>query len=165
MRRLGSKRWSRIFVRRAQQSRPAERKAVIDRGNVLLRHVPPARLAIMHRIDALHGEYPFAGSRMMRDLLRAEGITIGRLAVATLMRRMCIEALYQRPNQVWAMDITYIPMARGFVCLRAYDGVSDARASLGRYLDCYNTRRPHSSLGTPTPERAYPDHLPQVLAA
>ena len=165
MRRLGSKRWRRIFVRRAQQSRPAERKATIDRGNVLLRHVPPARLAIMHRIDALHGEYPFAGSRMMRDLLRAEGITIGRLAVATLMRRMCIEALYQRPNQVWAMDITYISMARGFVCRRAYDGVSDARASLGRYLGCYNTRRPHSSLRTPTPERADPDHLPQVLAA
>jgi putative transposase len=105
--------------------------------------VPPARLAIMHRIDALHGEHPFAGSRMMRDLLRAEGIMIGHLAVATLMRRMCIKALYRRPsaskpapgpknfpyllrnllvdspNQVWAMDITYIPMARGFVYLAA----------------------------------------------
>jgi putative transposase len=90
---------------------------MIDRGNVLPitrqasllrlsrssvyylpRPVPPARLAIMHRIDALHGEHPFAGSRMMRNLLRAEGITIGRLAVATLMRRMCIEALYRRPS-------------------------------------------------------------------
>ena len=80
---------------------------------------------------------------MRRDLLRAEGIAIGRLAVATLMRRMSIEALYRRPNtskpapghkiypyllrnlvvdrpnQVWAMDITYIPMARGFVYLAA----------------------------------------------
>ena len=88
----------------------------------------------MHRIDALHLEYPFAGSRMLRDLLRAEGVVIGRLAVATLMRRMGIEALYRRPNtsepapghkiypnllgrlvvdrpnQVWAMDITDIPM-------------------------------------------------------
>jgi len=249
----------------------------------LPRPVPPARLAIMHRIDELHLEHPFAGSRMLRDLLRREGITIGRLAVATLMRRMGIEALYRRPstskpapghkiypyllrhlvvdrpNQVWAMDITYIPMARGFVylaavvdwfsrrvlawklsitletefCLdavnealarygkpeifntdqgsqftsvaftgllqaqeiaismdgrgawrdnvfverlwrsvkyeevylRAYDSVGDARASLGRYLDFYNSRRPHSSLGARTPEQAYLDHLPQVLAA
>jgi putative transposase len=109
----------------------------------LPRPAPPVRLAIMHRIDAPHGEHPFAGSRMLRDLLRAEGITIGRLAVATLMRRMCIEALYRRPsvskpapghkiypyllrnlsvdraNQAWAMDITCIPMARGFVYLAA----------------------------------------------
>ena len=109
----------------------------------LPRPVPPARLAIMRRIDELHLEHPFAGSRMLRDLLRREGITIGRLAVATLMRRMGIEALYRRPstskpapghkihpyllrslvvdrpNQVWAMDITYIPMARGFVYLAA----------------------------------------------
>jgi putative transposase len=275
---------------------------MIDRGNVLPltrqasllrlsrssvyylpRPVPPARLAIMRRIDELHLEHPFAGSRMLRDLLRREGITIGRLAVATLMRRMGIEALYRRPNtskpapghkiypyllrnlvvdrpkQVWAMDITYIPMARGFVYLaavvdwfsrrvlawklsitletefcidavrealarhgkpgifntdqgsqftsvaftgllaeqkiaismdgrgawrdnvfverlwrtvkyeevylRAYDSVSDARASLGRYLDFYNSRRPHSSLGARTPEQAYLDHMPQVLAA
>ena len=64
----------------------------------LPRPVAPGRLAIMHRIDALHLDYPFAGSRMLRDLLRTEGITIGRLAVATLMRRMGIEALYRRPN-------------------------------------------------------------------
>jgi putative transposase len=246
------------------------------------RPVPPARLAIMHRIDALHLEHPFAGSRMLRNMLRAEGVVIGRVAVATLMRRMGIEALYRRPctskpapghkiypyllrglvidrpNQVWAMDITYIPMARGFVylavvdwfsrrvlawrlsitletefCLdavqealarhgkpeifntdqgsqftstaftgmlqdqairismdgrgawrdnvfverlwrtvkyeevylRAYDSVSDARASLGRYLAFYNGRRPHSSLGARTPEQAYLDHLPQQMAA
>lgn len=107
------------------------------------RAVPAATLAIMHRIDALHLEHPFAGSRMLRDLLRAEGVASGRVAVATLMRRMGIEALYRRPNtskpapghkvypyllrglvvdrpnQVWAMDITYIPMARGFVYLAA----------------------------------------------
>ena len=64
----------------------------------LPRPVPPARLAIMHRIDVLHLEHPFAGSRMLRDLLRAEGVVIGRVAVATLMRRMGIEALYRRPN-------------------------------------------------------------------
>ena len=97
----------------------------------------------MRRIDELHLDYPFAGSRMLRDLLRGEGIEIGREKVRTMMRRMCIEALYrrpntskpcpghkiypyllrglaiERPNQVWAMDITYIPMARGFVYLAA----------------------------------------------
>src|SRR3984957_10782869 len=105
--------------------------------------VPAAELAIMRRIDELHLAYPFAGSRMLRDLLRGEGIAIGRELVATMMRRMCSEALYRRPNtskpadghkiypyllrglaveranQVWAMDITYIPMARGFVYLAA----------------------------------------------
>ena len=105
--------------------------------------VPEAELAIMRRIDALHLDYPFAGSRMLRDLLRGEGVVIGREMVRTMMRRMCIEALYrrpntskpcpghkiypyllrglavERPNQVWAMDITYIPMARGFVYLAA----------------------------------------------
>jgi putative transposase len=107
------------------------------------RPVPAAELAIMRRIDELHLDYPFAGSRMLRDLLRGEGIAIGRELVATMMRRMSIEALYrrpntskpadghkifpyllrglgvERPNQVWAMDITYIPMARGFVYLAA----------------------------------------------
>ena len=247
------------------------------------RAVPAADLAIMRRIDALHLEYPFAGSRMLRDLLRGEGVVIGRERVATMMRRMGIEALYrrpntskpapghkiypyllrglavERPNQVWAMDITYIPMARGFVylaavvdwfsrrvlawrlsitmevdfCLdaveealarhgrpeifntdqgsqftsaaftgllaqngiqismdgrgswrdnvfverlwrsvkyeevylRAYDSVGEARASLGRYLDFYNRRRPHSSLDARTPEQAYFAHLPQHVAA
>ena len=107
------------------------------------RPVPLAELAIMRRIDELHLDYPFAGSRMLRDLLRAEGVSIGRTLVTTMMRRMGIEALYRRPNtskpepghkifpyllrglkidrpnQVWAMDITYIPMARGFVYLAA----------------------------------------------
>jgi putative transposase len=105
--------------------------------------VPPAELAIMRRIDELHLDYPFAGSRMLRDLLRGEGIAIGRDQVATMMRRMAIEAVYrrphtskpadghkvfpyllrgmaiERPNQAWAMDITYIPMAHGFVYLAA----------------------------------------------
>jgi putative transposase len=107
------------------------------------RPVPAAELAIMRRMDELHLDYPFAGSRMLRDLLRGEGVAIGRELVATMMRRMRIEAIYrkpntskaalghkiypyllrglkiERPNQVWAMDITYIPMARGFVYLAA----------------------------------------------
>src|SRR6266446_4911003 len=115
----------------------------ISRSSVyyLPRLVPDADLAIMRRLDQLHLEFPFAGSRMLRDLLTAEGCKIGRRHVKTLMRRMGIEALYRRPrttkpepghkiypyllrgveitrpNQVWAMDITYIPMARGFVYL------------------------------------------------
>ena len=115
----------------------------VSRSSVyyLPRAVPEADLAIMRRLDRLHLEFPFAGSRMLRGLLAAEGSKIGRRHVKTLMRRMGIEALYRRPrttkpepghkiypyllrgkeithpNQVWAMDITYIPMARGFVYL------------------------------------------------
>jgi putative transposase len=220
---------------------------------------------------------------MLRGLLAAEGCKIGRRQVKTLMRQMGIEALYrrprttkpepghkvypyllrglgiERPNQVWAMDITYIPMTRGFVYLavvldwfsrrvlawrvsitmevafcvetledalahhdkpdifntdqgsqftgvaftgvladngitismdgkgawrdnvfverlwrsvkyeevylRAYDSVSEARASIGRYLDFYNARRPHSSLDGMTPDQAYFPPLPLRLAA
>ena len=60
--------------------------------------VPEADLAIMRRVDALHLDYPFAGSRMLRDLLRGEGVDIGRELVRTMMQRMGIEALYRRPN-------------------------------------------------------------------
>jgi putative transposase len=257
----------------------------ISRGSVYYRPrpVPAADLAIMRRIDELHLDCPFAGSRMLRDILRREGFVIGRCHVATLMKRMGIEAIYRRPNtskpapghkiyqyllrglkvdrpnQVWAMDITYIPMARGFVYLaavvdwfsrrvlawrlsitmeaafciealeealakhgrpeifntdqgsqftsadfigvllnagiaismdgkgawrdnvfveriwksvkyeevylRAYGSVSEARASLGRYLDFYNGRRPHSSLDRRTPDEAYFDYPLQKAAA
>ena len=257
----------------------------ISRGSVYLqaRPVPAADLAIMRRIDELHLDCPFAGSRMLRDMLRREGFTIGRRHVATLMKRIGIEAIYRRPNtskpapghkiypyllrglevdhpnQVWAMDITYIPMARGFVYLaavvdwfsrrvlawrlsitmeaafciealeealakhgrpeifntdqgsqftsadftgvllnagiaismdgkgawrdnvfveriwksvkyeevylRAYGSVSEARASLDRYLDFYNRRRPRSSLDRHTPDEAYFEHTLQKAAA
>jgi putative transposase len=257
----------------------------ISRGSVyyLPRPVSAADLALMRRIDELYLEFPFAGSRLLRDLLAAEGSKVGRRHVKTLMKRMGIEALYRRPrtsqpepghkiypyllrgtaitrpNQVWAMDITYIPMARGFVYLavvldwfsrrvlswrvsitmeaafcvetleealakhgtpeifntdqgsqftgaaftgvlikngiaismdgkgawrdnvfverlwrsvkyeevylRAYDSVSDARTSIGRYLDFYNGRRPHSSLDRRTPDQAYFNRLPSRMAA
>ena len=267
---------------------PLTRQAAIlklSRGSLYYRPRPvaPADLAVMRRIDELHLDYPFAGSRMLRDLLRGEGTEIGRQGVATMMKRMGIAAIYRRPNtskpapghkiypyllrsvaiaqpnQVWAMDITYIPMARGFVylcvvvdwfsrrvlawrlsitlevgfCLeaveealvrhgkpkifntdqgsqftsaeftglllkhaiaismdgkgawrdnvfverlwrsvkyeevylRAYDSVAKARASLGRYLDFYNRKRPHSSLDARTPEQAYFDQLPRLATA
>jgi putative transposase len=107
------------------------------------RPVSAADLMLMRRIDELHLNYPFAGSRMLRDMLRRQGLEVGRRHVRTLMRKMAIEAIYRRPstskpapghriypyllrgaavtrpNQVWAMDITYIPMERGFVYLAA----------------------------------------------
>ena len=103
----------------------------------------PSDLALMRRIDELHLEHPFAGSRMLRDLLRLEGQQVGRKHVRTLMKKMGVEAIYRkpnlskrhdahliypyllrdlvidRPNQAWATDITYIPMRRGFVYLIA----------------------------------------------
>lgn len=245
--------------------------------------VSASDLAVMRRVDELHLDYPFAGSRMLRSMLANEGIALGRTHLRTLMRRMGIEALYRRPrtskpapghkiypyllrdlavtrpNQVWAADITYIPMARGFVYLvvvldwfsrralswrvsitleadfcvealeealarhgkpeifntdqgsqftsepftssllkqkvkismdgkgawrdnvfverlwrsvkyeevylRAYESVGEARNSIGRYLDFYNGRRPHSSLDGATPDQAYFNQPPFRLAA
>jgi len=104
---------------------------------------PDADLRLMRRMDELHLEYPFAGARMLRDMLLLEGHEVGRKHVGTLMRKMGIEAIYrkantsrrnqehriypyllrdltiERPNHVWAMDTTYIPMRRGFVYLCA----------------------------------------------
>jgi putative transposase len=117
----------------------------ISRGSVyyLPRPTSDGDLALMRRIDELHLEHPFAGSRMLRGLLRGEGRQVGRRHVSTLMKKMAIAALYRRPNmskpasghkvypyllrnlavtrpnQVWATDITYVPMARGFVYLVA----------------------------------------------
>ena len=72
----------------------------ISRGSVYYEPVPVSAedLALMRRIDELHLEFPFAGSRMLRGLLAAEGSKIGRRHIATLMRRMGIEAIYRRPN-------------------------------------------------------------------
>jgi putative transposase len=107
--------------------------------------VPEGDLVLMRRLDELHLKWPFLGSRRLRDLLNKDGFEIGRKHVATLMRLMGISALYRapktstpgsgaahsvypyllrklvidRPNQVWASDITYIPMARGFLYLVA----------------------------------------------
>ena len=247
------------------------------------RPVSDRDLVLMWRIDELHLQLPFYGSRKLADQLQREGHQVGRRHVVTLMRRMGIEALYrrprtslpargaaiypyllsglaiERPNQVWTSDITYLPMAHGFlylaaildvasrkvlafrlsntltadfciealeealarhgkpeifntdqgsqftgaaftgllashgiaismdgkgawrdnvfverlwrsvkyeeVYLRAYDGVSEARCSIGRYLEFYNRRRPHSSLDGATPDQAYFTPLPFRLAA
>jgi putative transposase len=76
------------------------RQLGVSRGSIyyLPRAVSPADLTLMRRVDELHLLYPFAGSRMLRDLLRQEGVQVGRLHVATLMKRMRIEAIYRRPN-------------------------------------------------------------------
>ena len=72
----------------------------ISRGSVYYRPRPvsDADLKLMHRIDKLHMEFPFTGSRMLQGLLVQDGFKVGRLHVATLMKRMGIEALYRRPN-------------------------------------------------------------------
>jgi putative transposase len=256
----------------------------ISRGSVYYENEPvsDADLKLMRRIDELHLELPFAGARMLRDLLRAEGFAVGRKHMTTLMRRMGITALYRKPNtskrapghtiwpyllrtlaitrsnHVWAMDISYIPMARGFVYLaavidwhsrrvlawrlsismdtafcteaveeaiarygkpeifntdqgsqftssaftgllhehgirismdgkgcwrdnvfiervwrsikyeevylHAYETVSAAREGIGRYINFYNTRRPHSSHQARTPDVVYFASLPQPSA-
>jgi len=238
---------------------------------------------LMKRIDVIHLEYPFAGARMLRDLLGREGFNIGRRHVGTLMAKMGIEALYRKPNtskkhplnkiypyllrglkieranHVWATDITYIPMAHGWVYLcaivdwasrrvlahrisitmeadfciealqeafakygqpeifntdqgsqftsldftdalkardiqismdgkgswrdnvfverlwrsikyeevylHAYESVSQAKAGIGRYIDFYNTRRPHSTLDKKTPDEFYFASLPALPKA
>jgi putative transposase len=105
--------------------------------------ISPADLELMRRIDHLHTDYPFMGARMLRDRLNALGYRVGRRHVSRLMRIMGIEALYRKkkttkrnpehavfpyllrgmtidkPNQVWAADISYIPMRRGFLYLFA----------------------------------------------
>ncbi len=115
----------------------------LSRGCLYYQPVPLSErdLALMHRLDKLHLAHPFAGSRLLRDLLQLEGSSVGRKHVRTLMKRMGIEALYRqprttqrhrghavypyllrnlsitRPNQVWASDVSYLPMAHGFVYL------------------------------------------------
>src|SRR5262249_52474393 len=117
----------------------------ISRGSLYYkpRPVSAADLALMRRMDELHLEFPFAAARMLQGLLAAEGSKVGRRHVRTLMRRMGMETGYRRPNtskpapghriypyllrglaidrpnQVWAMDITYVAMARGFIYLAA----------------------------------------------
>src|ERR1035441_5437182 len=117
----------------------------LSRGSVYYLPQPTraADLALMRRLDELHLEHPFMGARMLRRQLLAEGIRVGRRHVRTLMRRMGMEALCPQPgtsqrqpdhkiypyllrqlaitraNQVWALDTTYLPMARGFVYLTA----------------------------------------------
>jgi putative transposase len=107
------------------------------------RPVSEGDLRLMRRLDELHLEHPFAGARMLRDFLSQEALKVGRRRVGRLMRLLGIQALYRRPgttrraggqavypyllrgltiersNQVWAADITYIPMRRGFVYLFA----------------------------------------------
>lgn len=117
----------------------------ISRGSVYYQPKPvnPVDLEFMRHIDELHLEHPFMGARMLRDQLNRKGFVVGRKHVSTLMKRMGVEALYKKPNtskkhpghkiypyllrdlaieeanQVWALDTTYIPMAKGFAYLTA----------------------------------------------
>ena len=105
-------------------------KAVgISRGSIYYqpRPVGEAGLELMRRIDELHLEYPFAGSRMMRGLLRQEGLSCGRRHIATLMRRMGIEALYRKPNTSRRRPghTVYSYLLRGLEVSRAQPGVGN----------------------------------------
>jgi putative transposase len=130
----------------------------ISRGAVyyLPRPVSPADLALMRHIDELHLEHPFMGARMLRDQLGLLGLQVGRRHVRTLMRRMDIQAIAPQPgtskaqpgnkiypyllrhlpiiraNQVWALDTTYIAMAKGFVYLTAVVDVASRKCSRTR---------------------------------
>ena len=125
----------------------------IGRGTVyyLPRPVNQADLDLMRGMDELHLEHPFMGARMLRRQLINQGIAVGRRHIGTLMKRMGIQALAPQPgtskrnpghkiypyllrhlaithaNQVWALDTTYIPMARGFVYLTAVVDVYSRR--------------------------------------
>ena len=125
----------------------------ISRGAVyyLPKPISQSDLALMNAIDKLHLDFPFMGSRQLRRALRAQGYSVGRQHVRTLMRKMDISALAPQPgtstrnpqhkvfpyllrkrpivrsNQVWALDTTYIRMARGFVYLTAVVDVYSRR--------------------------------------
>ena len=125
----------------------------ISRGAVYYvpRPISAAELALMRRIDCLHLEYPFMGTRMLQRELAKDGIEVGRQHITTLMRRMNIRSLAPQPgtskpcpghkiypyllrhvavsrsNQVWALDTTYIPMEKGFVYLTAVIDVASRR--------------------------------------
>jgi putative transposase len=132
-------RGAQVPVRRQAQLLGLSRSSVY----YVARPLPERDLALMRRIDEIHLESPFFGSRKIMDQLRRDGHEVGRRHVVTLMRRMGIEAMYrkprtsvaargaqiypyllsgltiERPNQVWASDITYLPMAHGFLYLVA----------------------------------------------
>ena len=153
----------------------------ISRGSVyyLRRPVSATDLEIMRLLDRLHLDFPFAGSRMLQGLLAAEGCKVGRRHVKTLMKRMGIEALYRRPrttkpepghriypyllrgmkivrpNQVWAMDITYIPMARGFPG-RSRDGSAIGRSPAQRSTRRWRRTGSRTSGGSDCSQTNYP---------
>jgi len=127
------------------------------------RPVSEADLELMRRMDELHLEVPYAGSRMLRDLLRLDDFRVGRKRIQRLMKRMGIQALYckpntsrkhpvhptypyllrhlqiNRPNHVWAADITYIPMRRGFVYLFAVQDWASRRVLAWRLSNTMTT--------------------------
>jgi len=137
----------------------------LSRSNVYYRPRPVSErdLKLMRRIDELHLEAPFYGARKIAAQLQRDGHEVGRKHVATLMRRMGIEALYRkprtsipargstiypylldnlvidRPNQVWSTDLTYLPMAHGFLYLMAILDVASRKVLAWRLSNTLTT--------------------------
>ena len=133
----------------------------------------------MREMDRQYLATPFYGSRRMKVWLERQGKQVSRKRVQRLMRVMGLRAIHRRPrtsrpapgvrvypyllgkvevtrpNQVWAADITYLPMARGFLYLKAYASAGEARRELGAYFRFYNDQRPHQALGYRTPGEVF----------
>ena len=127
------------------------------------RPVSDRDLALMRRLDELHLEAPFYGARKLTAQLQREGHAVGRRHVRTLMQRMGIEAIYRkprtsipargaqiypyllanlaidRPNQVWASDLTSLPMAHGFMYLMAILDVASRKVLAWRLSNTMST--------------------------
>jgi putative transposase len=120
----------------------------ISRGSVYYESEPisDADLKLMRRIDELHLELPFAGARMLRDLLRAEGFAVGRKHMTTLMRRMGISALYRKPNTskrapghtIWPYLLRTLAITRSNPTPFCTEAVEEAIAKYGK-PEIFNT--------------------------
>jgi hypothetical protein len=119
-------------------------------------------VAAMRQLDLLHLQHPFAGSRMLRDLLRLTGVGVGRKHVAMLMRRMGIMALCQHPRFIARL---WKSVTHDDVYLDTYDSVTNGRLGRAHYFTFYNQGRPHAALDGQTPGMVYFVPLPQREAA
>ena len=130
-------------------------------------------------IDRLHTDNPAWGARQLSAQLKKRGYQVGRRKTRRYMNEMGINPIYpkmnlskrmqqakvcpyllrnaviDRPNQVWSINITYIPIKRGFLYLTQYNNIREARKAIGKYVHIYNFERCHSALNNQTPASCY----------
>ena len=130
-------------------------------------------------IDRLHTDNPAWGARQLSAQLKKRGHQVGRRKTRRYMNEMGIDPIYpkmnlskrmqqakvcpyllrnaviDRPNQAWSIDITYIPIKRGFLYLTQYNNIREARKAIGKYVHIYNFERCHSALNNQTPASCY----------